>query len=453
MLNNSMLAGKFLCAALCLLSINTTAQTIDLTVDLATPTNTPEAAVNAALANICSRLSSQTGLPSPTQELVAVCTQLTDPALDYNVRLRALRAVSAKASSAQTTLTARTPFGWNGDSIGRRIAALRRGTTGFSLADLQLQLEQQIVPANALLAQRGGAAGDALGSEVTTKWGGFVSGNLAFGSQDDTPTEEGFDADSQLFVGGVDYRLDERRFVGAALGIATNDVSLIDGRGGVDGSGFNVTVYGAFFPAQKWYLEGTVHLGRGDYDLSRNINYSAAANTYSRTANSTTQSRQFGFSATLGTEHLLKNGILADLSAMLNLSSSDIDAFDESNAAEFNLHIETQSIDTRALHFGADMRKPFSQRWGVLTPNATAIMVYELETGGQDIAAHFLADPGAARFSYPTADRDDMYFVLAVGTSMTYAKGASSFLQMQNLIGLANYEQMTFSAGYRRELP
>jgi hypothetical protein len=80
-------------------------------------------------------------------------------------------------------------------------------------------------------------------------------------------------------------------------------------------------------------------------------------------------------------------------------------------------------------------------------------MVYELETGGQDIAARFLADPGAARFSYPTASRDDMYFAFSLGTSMTYAKGASSFLQMHNIIGLENYEQITFSAGYRRELP
>lgn len=428
-------------------------QTIDLTVDLATPTNTPEAAVNAALADICSRLSGQSGLPPDTQDLVSICTLLTDNDLDFNVRLRALRAVSSKASSAETNLSTRTPFGWNGDSIGRRIAALQRGATGFSLADLQLQIEHKIIPADALLPQRGGAAGDALGSEFTTRWGGFLSGNLAFGSQDETPTEEGFDANSQLLVAGVDYRPDDRHFVGAALGIASNDVDLLDSRGSLEGLGYNVTLFGAFFPAQKWYLEGTAHIGQGDYDLTREINFTASSTTVNRTGNSSTQSSQLGFSATLGTEYLLTNGALADFTAMLNVSSADIESFDESNAAGLNLHIEDQSIDTRSLHFAVDLRKAFSQRWGVITPNATAVMVYELETGGQDIAAHFLADPGAARFSYPTANRDDMYFAFSLGTSMTYAKGASSFLQVTNLMGLENYEQITFSWGYRRELP
>ncbi len=432
-------------------------QNIDLTVDLSTTTNTPEAAVGVALSDICTRLTGQPDLDDNQQQLLNTCTSLTDPDLDFEERLAGLEAVSAKASTASNVLTTRIPFGQHGnDAVKQRISALRQGMTGFSLSRLSFNIAGEELPATLFSdalsdRQRGGGAGDVLGLEDSGQLSGFISGNLTFAEQTETSTIAGFDADAISLVAGADYRFNDRSFAGVAIGFVNNDVDLADNGGAVDGDGLSLTFYGSYSPAQNWFIDATAYLGSGNYDLVRRINYTVNNTATDETAKSSTDSDQTGLSVSASYEYLLKNGMSMEFLGLLNYSSSDIDGYTESNAGGLNLRVEGQTIDSLALSLSAQLQKSFSLARSVITPQATISLINELENDGQDVAASFVSDPAGARFAYRTPDRDGNYITIAVGAAMTYEGGAASFVQLETLQLLDDYDQFTITAGYRRE--
>jgi len=431
------------------------AVSIDLDLNLTTFAVTPESALLSAIPTICTAVSA---IPNPTRgqlALVSTCAAIQS-STNETKKNAALEALSTRATTAETNTTNRIAIPSNVSEISARLSALRHGIAS-SLSGLSLELDGQQVPAE-LLAQmftsavRGGSAGEDSQSTMFSPLSWFASGNLTNAKQSRTLTEAGFDGNARGITGGVDYRFLDNLFAGVAINLSQSDADLDNNAGGLDGDNFNITLYGTQYVKDKWHLDGTFHIGQGNYDLKRRIQFTLGTTTVSEIASSSTDSDQFGFSVGGGYTFQLPNAVEGTALAGLSYSRANIDGFTESGASGYSLSVSGQSIDRLTLNAGGQFTRPTSVSWGVISPLVSLFLLYELENDGEEIRAHFVNDPSRTSFSFKIEDRDDFYMDFAVGASMTFAGGMSGFMQIKTLQMLDDFDETSLNFGFRMEL-
>lgn len=252
-------------------------------------------------------------------------------------------------------------------------------------------------------------------------------------------------------IAGGDYRIKSNLFVGGAVGVKNGESDLAQNAGSVDSNDMNMTVYGTYGINDDLFIEGTLFYGVGEFDLTRNINYTANAVVTNTSARATTEGDSTGFSIGVGYQHGLPYGLDFDASATLRMASSDLDPYTESGAPGLNLAVQGQSIDSRSLSVGALVSKSFSQSWGIIQPQASILMIKELEKSGQNISAQFASDPFNTGFTYTTSNRDSSFFILGMGASAVFANDIQGFAQIETLVGYDDYEQILLTVGVRKD--
>jgi len=457
-LNRLRLIAVCLPATILLLFCTTHAQaalSIDLELNLATPAATPESALSSAVPTICTAVS---GLRNPTVDqaaLVSTCAAIQGSTNQLEIDA-AYEALSTRVATAEINTTNRIVISPDVSEIGARLSALRHGMT-TSLPGLSLQLNGQPIPAESFAqllasAMRGGSAGESPQASFASRLGWFVSGNFTDATQSRTNTELGFDSNAQGVTGGVDYRFMDNLFAGVSLSFSQSDADLDNNAGSLEGDNFNITLYGTRYVKDKWHLDGTFHVGQGSYDLKRRIQFTVGTTTVSETAGSGTDSDQFGFSVGGGYTFQLPNAVEGTALAGLSYSRANIDGFTESGASGYSLSVSGQSIDRVTLNAGGQFTRPTSVSWGVISPLVSLFLLYELENDGEEIRAHFVNDPSQTSFSFKIEDRDDFYLNFAIGASMTFARGMSSFVQVKTLQMLDDFDETSLNFGFRMEL-
>lgn len=436
------------------------AQTINLTANLATSANTPESSVAAEMSNICTRLAALTSRTPEQTQLQSACTQLGDASNDFAERVNGLVAISAKVSTAQITTVTRTSFGDQGNLIDQRLNALRRGLEDNSLSGLSPYINDQQLAGHPVASLTGGAAGDsgAIGLEPSTldfdldALSVYLNGNIAVSEQTTTSHLAGFEADAFAVLGGADYRFDDQGIAGVAINYLSNDLDLAFNQGQLEGQGFGLIAYGNYFPAEHWYLEGSVHAGSGSFDMSRNVAFTVNNITFSEIANSSTDASETGLAFGGGYDTLLKNGALLEVSGQFSYSSSEIDGYSETGGGGFNLNVTSQEVEQTLITVAAQLSKAIGTTRGVIIPHVRAAFIVDLSADEQTITADFVSDPGNAAFSFTSPSRDSSYLELAAGGSLYLAGGGALFAQLETLQLIDDYEQLTVSFGYRQEL-
>jgi hypothetical protein len=202
------------------------------------------------------------------EALATTCTtllSLSGSELDNALEEVLLRQVGAQANSMKGVAANQIK------NLSGRLQEIRSGVPGVSLAGLRAILNDQQLNLGSLLTdlQPGGGAGDGMADQ---RLGGFITGTLNIGDGESRDRENSYEIDNQELLAGVDYRFNKDLVMGTALGYSSSETSENGGDTGVDVDGWNLSIYGNYYPARDWYVDWLLGYGESSIDTSRSIN-------------------------------------------------------------------------------------------------------------------------------------------------------------------------------------
>lgn len=445
----------------------------------------PQQAFGQAYAVVCPRLS-QEPLPESgpgTAELLSSCATIVGAAnpelngamdLDANVDI-ALRQTAAEEVATQGTNFVET----SNDTIGARLAALRRGATGISLQRFALQVDDHTLPgtlvASLLPYVADAKAESAAIPALVRRLGLFANGTFSFGNRDETSREAGFDFETLGVTLGVDYRVTNNVVLGVAFGYISADADLDASGGSVDTQGVTASLYGTYYLANAFYVDGIASAGWNDYDVDRTIRYSlpstdingiptGGTTTVDQTATADTDGTQYALSVGAGYD-FTRGGLTFGPFVRVNYLRLDIDGYREeidNTQPGFGLalDIDDQDVESLTTVLGGQASFAISVPWGVILPQVRLTWEHEFKNDSRTLTAKFVDDPGGdpnadggrtpIRFA---TDKPDRNFVnLGVGLSAVFARGRSAFLLYETVLGLDDVTAHNIVLGIRIEL-
>ncbi len=357
------------------------------------------------------------------------------------------------------------------ENITRRLVMLRSGASGFSIADLRLATDGQLVSAGDLVlesdsAQTGGAASsDDPGSE---RWGLFLNGVLGFGDRKATEREVGFDVDSRGLTLGADYRLNDKVVIGGAVGYGSMDADLLLATdpldpaallvqgGNVEVSGVTGTFYLASF-GENFYFDLAASYGQDSYDLQRQVNYATGPSSREvRTALASPDGSHYGGTLGVGYEKASKSW---SYGPYVRVSSHNvkIDGYVESGSVgSLSLEVDPQDYESLLSIVGFDVSKAASQNWGVLIPQFRAEWNHEFKNDSLLIGTRYFFDP----FKYEeghdllvrTDEPDRDFFTVSLSLAAVFRGGNQAFIAYDGLVDYLNITYNVFTVGVRFSL-
>ena len=388
----------------------------------------------------------------PSTALADTCEALIDAADDGRTGevTEALREIAPDEVLAQTLVMreiAATQF----FNVDARLNELRRGSGGFSLSGLTVTSGSQTIP----LALVGDALQAALGfgeddGGLASPWGFFINGNLGSGEQDEALAEGrvGVDYDSRGITAGVDYRLSNRAVVGGAIGYANYD-SDVNGDGQLDAKSLLFTGYGSYYVNDRFYIDSRLTWGNSSLDQTRRIDFQLGPDRFSATATGDTDASQFTAATAIG-YHLNYGAWSVTPNAGLRYTRSDIDAFEEAGAGEYNVGYDKQSFDTLQFALGVSVARAISLSNGVLMPQ------FDLSLNNEDsddaAAEAYLVNGNTSNlFILQEESPDQSYGSAGLGFVYLMGNGRQAFMSYRHTFGNDDFDRGTLNLGGRFE--
>ncbi len=331
-------------------------------------------------------------------------------------------------------------------NISRRLTALRRGQNLTLLSGLSLNYDNNSITGDMFdqLLQddvSGGSAGSGFGKNQ--EW--FISGKIGGGTQDETLYEAGFGFDSYALTIGSDYRIEDKGLMGWALGYGQTNMNIEHQRGGMDVGNYNGTFYGSYYPSDNSYIDAIGVVTLSNYEMQRRVVFG----TTDETAKGDTDGTGYAISVGGGYD-FAREGFTSTLNARLDYLRTIIGGYQESSAGSYNVAINKQQVSQLVSTLGAQLRYAFSYSWGVLVPHFTVSWLHQFQGDANKVKGYFLIDPNA-QFSFETNAPSANYYVLALGTSATFADGVSSYIQYETTVAQDNLMVWNVAAGLRFE--
>ena len=400
-----------------------------------------------ALVQTSNTLNGATGLPL---DLGLTNEELND----------ALQQMASEELLAPRTQATKT-FNRQQKNLSGRLAALRGGATGLSLAGLNLnginpqaKSGAQAMSFSGFPQRGGGASGDA-GSGEFSRLGAFISGSYGTGDKDETSREDGFDFDTAGVTLGVDYRLLNELVLGTAFSYSHFDSdfesSSVNAGGGNDSDGYTFSVYGTYY-LENFYVEAIGSGGWADHDSKRRI--VVPSNTtvapINRTAKGNTDSRQY--SVSVGTGYNAQVGSV-DFGpyARLTYLKLEIDGFKESGANGLNLEVEDQGVTSLLSALGIQASKKFSWPLGVWFPQIRGEWDHEFENDAKTTTTRYVNDPFNTPLFVRSERPDRDFFRVGATLANVSAGGTQVYFDYETFLGLRDISNHIFTIGARLE--
>jgi len=420
---------------------NTSEQsTISVTIGAAiTQGDSPQQAINETLAQLC--LQTQQG---SLADLCAAYSAATSSGIPADLR-EFLDALSPKDIAAQTDLgndMARQQV----ESVSKRLAALRHGMREAASGKLALRLDDKSIALNVLRGQTGGGASADQGN-IGGRFGWYLTGNLNFGTQNETVVQDGYKFNSGILTTGFDWRYKPWGVVGLAGGYGGTTMNVDNDGGNLDVKGYTGSLYASFFPSQTTYIDLVFSANSQKFTASRRIIFGQT----DATADSSTNSSLDAISAGFGWEALHLGGLTGTLSAKYTNLESTIDGYSETGSSAFNLSIAERTAKQQTSDIGGNVTLASSHSWGVIVHQLDLSWIHQFSGDAETIQGSFVADTSNTVFEFKTDKPDTDYGRAAYGLQTVWPGGSTFFIQLQTTFAKLNYFDYGMAAGFRTE--
>lgn len=387
-------------------------------------------------------------------ELAAVCRDIVAAADAGRVGevTEALRGLSPDEVLAQS-LVLREIGATQFFNVDARLNELRRGGGGFSLSGLNVQSGSQSIP----LALVGDALQEALGfgesdgfGGLVSPWGFFINGSITDGEQDlnFARGKVGVDYQSRGITAGVDYRFNPRFVAGAAIGYANFDADVAAGST-LDTTSLMFTGYGSYYLSDRLYIDTRLSFGQAQLDQERRIHFQLGSTVYDALALGETDATQFTVASSMG-YHLNYGAWSVTPSAGVRFTSSDVDAFDETNAGVYNVAYSEQSFDSVNFAVGIQFARAVSLSRGVLMPQFDISL--NNESGDDASAEARLISGGVSQlFRLTEESPDSSYGTAGLGFVYLMGNGKQAYMSYRRMFGNDEMDRGSLNLGGRFE--
>jgi outer membrane autotransporter protein len=275
------------------------------------------------------------------------------------------------------------------------------------------------------------------------RWGVYVDGGAAFGSQHSSVNQTGYNFTLGGFTLGADYRLRDNLLVGLATGYSNTSSGFYGSGGSVNVNTVPFNAYAAYFPGSL-YAYGSLGYALNLYDLKRGINFGGLA----RSASSSTTGNQFNLYGENGYDLKLSRFILTP-SATLAYSGLWVNGLTETGAGALNLKVGPQSANSVQTGVGSRVTVPLMVGGAKVVPQAYAFYQHEFANGSRGLNASLSQGSSAFNFQTDAAKRN---FAL-VGASVTAGLKKNLYAQVNYNaeVGRTGSSAHAINAGLRWE--
>ncbi|MBI3774018.1 MAG: autotransporter domain-containing protein [Gammaproteobacteria bacterium] len=433
------------------------------TVDLSNQTvTTPSGTVENTFKDVCYESTA-----APSADLKKLCDEFSVASPEQRTKM--IEQLAPEEVSAQTpagNLLATQQL----RNVGGRLAALRQGAQGVSVAGLSFVQGGTVLSAAALrqgVAQRtvslnpqnqpvlsaAAQPGDGLSNPLArSNLGVFVSGTVSGGDRTSSANEDGFKHASYGLTTGADYRFSNTLVAGGALGFAKSAVDFDLNSGTLDVHGISFTGYGTYYLSDKTYLEAVLGYNAHKFKSTRRFDYFAGAtHVQARTAGKS-NSKLIAASVGGGYEALTRGAFTANLSARYDYLSSALAAYRESGAPGLDLAIQKQDTQASVASLGTQLSYALSFRWGVLLPQCSLAWNHGFNDNAELIKGSFVGDQTQTTFAFKSDNPDRDYTTVGLGASLIMPGGNTSFVHYETTRGKAYWSDYNVALGMRWEL-
>jgi len=344
--------------------------------------------------------------------------------------------------------------------IRSRMASLRAGIMGIDLERLNIHRGGWTLNGRDLRYLLASVGGGGPGAEVDSRLGAlgiFASGTFNLGDRDSTGDQTGYDFKTRELTVGADYRFTDQLALGAALSHTAIDADMDDAGGYLDTRGYGLTLYGTYYPSDRFYLDGMLNYGWNDYDQRRSVRYRLQNTDVNQNFDSDYSGRQLF--ADLGAGYRFTRGDLS-FGPELRLSYLDVrvDSFQERPGAggagsAWAVAVEQQDLQSLVSSVGGRASYLIDRPWGTLQPQIEFGWLHEFNDDRRLVRGRFLE--GAAvpdnLFQLVTDPVDKDYFRLGLGLSARFNRGPSALIQYRTLFDYRNLEDHAITTELRWE--
>jgi outer membrane autotransporter protein len=286
-------------------------------------------------------------------------------------------------------------------------------------------------------------------------FGVFATGAINLGDRDETGNQAGFDFRTIELTLGADYRFSDQFILGAALSYTAIDTDIDSSGGYLDTRGLGLTLYGVYYPADRFYIEGMVNYGRNDYDQRRNVAYELQGVDVKQGFDSSYEGRQVF--ADIGAGYQFTRGNLTfGPEAHLSYLDLDVDPFREQASnnnpgSGWAVAMDEQNLESLVFSLGGRASYLFDQSWGTLEPQVEFSWLHEFRDNSRIVSGRFVE--GAAVpdniFQVFTDPVDKNYFRFGLGLQARFDRGPSLLIQYRTLFDYEHLEMNTISTQLR----
>lgn len=330
-------------------------------------------------------------------------------------------------------------------NVGQRMAQLRAGTTGFSVADLELNNGSESLPLSMLAYQDNQAPAESF----VSPWGFFINGSLTAGDfKYADEINDGFDFDSDSLSAGVDYRFSNRFVLGAAVGY--NQLNSNTGAGvTMKSEGMSFSTYGLFSPSERFYIDARLSYATPDIRQTRVELFHLIDTVVDIQAVGNTQSKQL--TAAISTGYSFYSGAW-NWSPYFGIEyvESQLDQFTETGAESFNVFYAQQDFEALKYNLGFTLSRAISTQHGVLSPQLSWQHNYEDQDNGI-MEMRLINMPVDELFNVETNFTESSFSQASLGLTWITANGKMFYLRYSQIFGLNGFDQHTVSLGARFE--
>ena len=322
-----------------------------------------------------------------------------------------------------------------------------------------------------------GYANASAGSDAShgpeSPWGWFTEGSYSSGHHDPTVNEDPYHFHVASVTVGLDYNFGNA-VLGGSIGYDDYDADfralgeLVSG-GSAQVQGTSGSLYGAWF-GQNWTFNGIATYGRLSSDLSRVVSYTipnpsggpfcaplpATTCAVNQTFKGSPDGKYNALGATAGYDVTAAGWNLTP-SLSLSYRRADIDGFAETAGgsgpgAGLALAYNDQAVESLRTITAADLSRPFSRSFGIVTPILRVEWDHEFRNNPREIQARYAADPSptcVSCFDIASDPAPSDYGIAGAGISVLLAHRWQAYAYFEDLFAAAHYSSDSIAIGIR----